>query len=166
MAGTTGNRFVCRIPNCTRYPRGYTTRSSSISRPHRSLPIRRKKQRPCMQSNLPQLVRALRMSHKASSTTIIFISLAGCHPWFSVGSGAPAAQQPESTKPPQQSYELSTPSWVPLIDACLASGGKRNECLESLPPEELEKLRAWEQRNAVLMRPGTSCPKNLHEYLW
>lgn len=94
------------------------------------------------------------MSHKASATTIIFISLAGCHPWFSVGAGAgaPEDQQPELTKPPQQTYEFGTPSWVPLIDACMASGGNRNECIESLPPEELEKLRASEQRNAELRR--------------
>ncbi len=40
-----------------------------------------------------------------------------------------------------------TPSWVPLIDACMEAGGDRNDCIEALPDEEMKKLEAWEQRD-------------------
>ena len=40
-----------------------------------------------------------------------------------------------------------TPSWVPLIDACMEAGGDRNDCIEALPEEEMKKLEAWEQRD-------------------
>ena len=51
---------------------------------------------------------------------------------------------------------LTVPSeqfpWVPLIDACMAEGGARNDCIEALPPEVLAELEAWEAQNAALRR--------------
>ena len=48
-------------------------------------------------------------------------------------------------------YVPGTPSWVPLIDACMEAGGSRNDCIGALPPEELKKLEKSEQQRR--MRP-------------
>ena len=61
-----------------------------------------------------------------------------------MGPGAPADQQPTLTAPDNQ-YIPGTPSWVPLIDACMASGGLRGDCINALPAEELHKLETWEE---------------------
>ena len=45
-------------------------------------------------------------------------------------------------------YRPGTPSWVPLIDNCMIAGGTRSGCIEALPPKELDKLEAWEQRHS------------------
>jgi hypothetical protein len=54
-------------------------------------------------------------------------------------------------------YKAGTPSWVPLIDVCMADGGQRTACIEQLPEQELEKLRKWEQqqrrRDLLEIRP-------------
>ena len=44
-------------------------------------------------------------------------------------------------------YLPGTPSWVPLIDACMAGGGSRGDCIAALPPEELAALEQWEREN-------------------
>lgn len=80
-------------------------------------------------------------------TIALALFLSGCHPWFKMGPGAPADQKPEITTP-NGKYLPGTPSWVPLIDACMEAGGTRNDCIAALPEEELKKLEAWEQRNA------------------
>lgn len=56
-----------------------------------------------------------------------------------VGSGVVSAQPDE------------TP-WSPLIDACMAEGGSRGQCIDSLPPEILADLEAWEARNGSMRR--------------
>ena len=46
-------------------------------------------------------------------------------------------------------YYPGTPSWVPLIDNCMIAGGTRTDCIEALPPEELEKLEASEAKQGA-----------------
>ena len=76
------------------------------------------------------------------------VLLSATHPWFKSGPGAPADQEPVLTAPPGQTYPPGTPSWVPLIDQCMAAGGSRSECVEALPPAELHAFRDWEQQRA------------------
>ena len=78
---------------------------------------------------------------------LIIIS-SGCLFWFDFGSSAAADNKPALVSPPTQKYVPGTPSWVPLIDTCMATGGRRADCIEALPPEELQKLEAWEQQNS------------------
>ena len=40
-------------------------------------------------------------------------------------------------------YSPGTPS-VPLVDDCLRVGSNRTDCIDNLPPEELEKFHQWE----------------------
>jgi hypothetical protein len=44
-------------------------------------------------------------------------------------------------------YEAGTPRWVPLIDACIANGGKRSDCIEGLPVQEYERFLTWEREH-------------------
>jgi hypothetical protein len=85
--------------------------------------------------------------------TIVFISalLVACeHSWFRSGAGGPENQQPEITT--ESGYVPGTPLWVPLIDDCMARGGARSECIESLPPEVLEDFEAAEREVAARRR--------------
>ena len=49
-------------------------------------------------------------------------------------------------------YYTGTPTYVPLIDDCLALGGTRGACIEALPPDELKKLEAEEARRGAMRR--------------
>ncbi len=49
-------------------------------------------------------------------------------------------------------YYIGTPTYVPLIDDCLALGGTRGACIEALPPDELKKLEAEEARRGATRR--------------
>ena len=42
--------------------------------------------------------------------------------------------------------------WVPYIDACMAAGNPRPECIAALPLEVLAQLEAWEARNGAMRR--------------
>ena len=81
------------------------------------------------------------------------------HPWFQSRQQAPADQRPELTAavPPDpgtasDEYLPGTPSWVPLIDACMREGGSRGACIDALPPEEKAALEQWEQETAAKRR--------------
>ena len=91
---------------------------------------------------------------RTSFLLVFSILCSACHPWFKSGPGAPDDQQPEITS--ETGYVPGTPPWVPVIDACMANGGTRGECIESLPPEMLEALESWEReiafRRRALMR--------------
>jgi hypothetical protein len=112
--------------------------------------------------------------------------LAGCHPWFRIGNGAPADQEPVLISPTEEEHHSArapgwedfhereraqrqeawqqgrkhvrgTPSWVPLIDACMEAGESRSNCIDALPEEELAKLEAWESGHSRRrMRPPGS----------
>jgi hypothetical protein len=85
--------------------------------------------------------------------TIVLVSalLVACgHPWFRSGAGGPEDRQPEITT--ESGYVPGTPPWVPLIDECMARGGTRSECIESLPPEVLEELEVSEREVAARRR--------------
>jgi len=86
---------------------------------------------------------------------LIPVLLVACgHAWFKSGVGVLEEQQPEITT--ESGYVPGTPPWVPLIDDCMARGGTRSECIESLPPEVLEELEVSEgevaARRRALMR--------------
>jgi hypothetical protein len=94
------------------------------------------------------------------SAAMLLIS-GGCHPWFE--SRYPWEENPDRNQTPvittsdgsryeSGSHYPGTPSYVPLIDACLSEGGSRGECIESLPPEELAKLEAEEARRGAMRR--------------
>jgi hypothetical protein len=64
------------------------------------------------------------------------------------------------TSPEASGYVPGTRAWVPLIDACMARGGGRNDCIEALPPKIYAEFLAWEQgvaskRRAFLKLPRT-----------
>ena len=88
---------------------------------------------------------------KATTLIPAALILAGCHPWFE--SRFPWDEQPDPDQQPiltnsaGERYHPGTPSWVPLVDDCLAAGGNRTDCIDNLPPEELTKFREWEARN-------------------
>ena len=42
--------------------------------------------------------------------------------------------------------------WVKLINACMADGGQRTQCIENLPPDILAQLEEWEAGNAAMRR--------------
>jgi hypothetical protein len=63
-----------------------------------------------------------------------------------------AAQVPALSAQVESPKNSATPSWLPLIDACMGAGGHRNECIESLPEGELRKLEAWERRRGMERR--------------
>lgn len=44
-------------------------------------------------------------------------------------------------------YKTGTPGWVPLIDACMTRGGRRDVCIDELPDQEREKFLEWEQQH-------------------
>jgi hypothetical protein len=75
----------------------------------------------------------------------------GCmtHPWFKSRwpweEPPDPNQQPILTNSAGETYRPGTPSWVPLIDDCMRAGGDRNDCIDALPPEELEKFQEWER---------------------
>jgi len=62
-----------------------------------------------------------------------------------------------SPEPP--GYVPGTPVWVPLIDACMAGGGGRNDCIESLPPQIYADFLAWEQGRAAERRALSQLPR-------
>lgn len=78
---------------------------------------------------------------------MLLVAMCGCHPWFEsdLSAGNQPEQPPVLMSPDGYPYRPGTPSWVPLIDACMARGGQRNQCIEGLPSEELEKFLRWEQ---------------------
>ena len=53
---------------------------------------------------------------------------------------------------PSEARNQSDQPWVPLIDSCMANGGQRTQCIESLPPDVLAQLEAWEAENAEMRR--------------
>jgi hypothetical protein len=64
------------------------------------------------------------------------------------------------TAPEAGGYVPGTPGWVSLIDACMARGGGRKDCIEALPPEMYAEFPAREQgraaeRRALFMLPRT-----------
>lgn len=80
-------------------------------------------------------------------TFSLLLGVSGCHPWFK--SDFSLKEKPEMApvlvSPDGYPYNVGTPSWVPLIDACMANGGQRDVCTEELPEQELEKFLKWEQ---------------------
>ncbi len=65
---------------------------------------------------------------------------------------ASAEEQPVLTNSRGERYYPGTPTYVPLIDDCLALGGTRGACIEALPPDELKKLEAEEARRGAMRR--------------
>lgn len=82
-------------------------------------------------------------------TFCLLLLTGGCHPWFK--SDFSLQKKPETPpvlmSPDGYPYEAGTPSWVPLIDACIANGGKRSDCIEGLPVQEYEKFLTWEREH-------------------
>jgi hypothetical protein len=84
--------------------------------------------------------------------TAIVLLVGSCmsHPWFK--SRFPWEDKPDPNQKPVltnsrgETYLPGTPSWVPLVDDCMAAGGNRTDCSNNLPPDELAKLQRWEQR--------------------
>lgn len=81
-------------------------------------------------------------------TPVLFVACG--HPWFESEVGDLEEQQSEITT--ESGYVPGTPPWVPLIDDCMARGGTRSECIESLPPEVLEELEVSEGEVAARRR--------------
>jgi hypothetical protein len=83
--------------------------------------------------------------------TAIVLLVGSCmsHPWFK--SRFPWEDKPDPNQKPVltnsrgETYLPGTPSWVPLVDDCMAAGGNRTDCSNNLPPDELAKLQRWEQ---------------------
>ena len=65
---------------------------------------------------------------------------------------ASAEEQTVLTNSRGERYHPGTPTYVPLIDDCLALGGTRPDCIEALPPDELKKLEAEEARRGAMRR--------------
>lgn len=42
--------------------------------------------------------------------------------------------------------------WTRAIDECMAAGGQRSDCYESMPPDVLAELEAWEAEQGVVRR--------------
>jgi hypothetical protein len=87
--------------------------------------------------------------------------VSGCHPWFKSHypwedmrdpNQQPVVNTDDGGSYSTGSHNPNTPSYVPLIDACLSKGESRSECIESLPPEELAKLEAEEARRGAMRR--------------
>lgn len=53
---------------------------------------------------------------------------------------------------PRRPQDQRDQPWIVLIDACMAAGGQRAQCIENLPPEVLTQLQAWEAENAAMRR--------------
>jgi hypothetical protein len=102
------------------------------------------------------IVKALRIVSAVLLIGTLLLATGCGHPWFK--SRFPWEEQRDPDQPPVivnsagEPYLPGTPSWVPLIDDCMAGGGSRGECIEALPPEELAKLEAWEAERADLRR--------------
>lgn len=56
-------------------------------------------------------------------------------------------------------YVPGTPPWIPLIDACMAAGGGRNDCIEALPPDMYAAFLADEQAGAAERRALMRLPR-------
>ncbi len=56
-------------------------------------------------------------------------------------------------------YVPGTRAWVPLIDACMARGGGRIDCIEALPPKIYAEFLAWEQGRAAERRALMKLPR-------
>jgi hypothetical protein len=82
---------------------------------------------------------------KIITLILLMATLSACHPWFRMGPGAPADQEPILTSSESMKYFPGTPSWIPLIDQCITAGDDRNTCIENLPPDEKEKFDEWER---------------------
>ena len=80
-------------------------------------------------------------------TFSLLLVTSGCHPWFK--SDFSLKDKPETSPvlmaPDDYPYRPGTPSWVPLIDACILNGGRRHDCIEGLPEQEYKKFLIWEQ---------------------
>lgn len=64
------------------------------------------------------------------------------------------------TSPEPPGYVPGTPPWVPLIDACMAGGGMRNDCIEALPPQIYADFLAWERSQAAERRALGQLPRS------
>ena len=53
---------------------------------------------------------------------------------------------------PPRPHDQRDQPWIILIDACMAAGNQRTQCIENLPPEVLAQLQAWETENADMRR--------------
>jgi len=42
--------------------------------------------------------------------------------------------------------------WSQALDECMAAGGQRSDCWESMPPEILAEMEAWEAERGVIRR--------------
>ncbi|MBT4494831.1 MAG: hypothetical protein HOC70_16420 [Gammaproteobacteria bacterium] len=82
-------------------------------------------------------------------TFCLLLSAGGCHPWFKSDFSLKekTVKPPALISPDGYPYKAGTPSWVPLIDACMTNGERRDVCIEKLPEQELEKFLKWEQRH-------------------
>lgn len=64
---------------------------------------------------------------------------------------------PFELKPAQGRYlEGHEFPWSRPLDDCMAAGGTRTECFESLPPEILAQFEAWEAERARMRRQQTT----------
>lgn len=90
---------------------------------------------------------------RAGLTAVVLGStLAACsHPWFKSGSSAPPDQEPVIATP-EGVDRPAKPLWLSRIDACMATGASRNECIESLPSEDKRAFEAWERERAERRR--------------
>ena len=96
-------------------------------------------------------MRAVKITLGVLLTAIVLLG-GSCmsHPWFK--SRFPWEDKPDPNQKPVltnsrgETYLPGTPSWVLLVDDCMAAGGNRTDCSNNLPPDELAKLQRWEQR--------------------
>lgn len=93
--------------------------------------------------------------------------VSGCgHPWsenrWSWQEPPGPDQQPVITNSEGPNYDSGTPTWAPLIDACMNAGGSRGECIAALPPEELARLEAWEAEQGAKRRSQMALRQTLN----
>lgn len=82
-------------------------------------------------------------------TFSLLLCAGGCHPWFKSDPSLKEKSKnaPVLISPEGYPYKTGTPSWVPLIDACMANGGQRDACINGLPERELDEFLKWEQQH-------------------
>jgi len=78
------------------------------------------------------------MNYAFVACASIFVSLTGC-------GSSEHVHGSESVQVESNQYQSDVPYWVPLIDQCMAKGGERIACIESLPSEVLTDLEQWER---------------------
>ncbi|NKC01238.1 MAG: hypothetical protein GKR90_22455 [Pseudomonadales bacterium] len=89
---------------------------------------------------------------KVIATILICVLVASCHPWFQSRfpweEGPDPNQDPVLTTSSGRAYFPSDATWVPLLDDCMATGGSRRHCINTLPPDERAKLEDWRRNQS------------------